>query len=146
MMNIRTAIALLSAGFIGTACAANGDNHTHRHHATAGHSHQMMKDGGASSTQSVTKHPTASKATMMLADAKGNKVMTDGQVKRINKSSKKITIKHGEIANLEMPPMTMVFRVADENMLDQVKKGDKVKFHVEERDGAMVITEITTSK
>ena len=68
--------------------------------------------------------------------------MADGVVKRINKGSKKLTIKHGEIPSLEMPPMTMVFRVADDAMLDAVKKGDKVKFQVIDRDGKMIITEI----
>jgi len=68
--------------------------------------------------------------------------MADGVIKRINKGAKKLTIKHGEIPSLEMPPMTMVFRVADDAMLDAVKKGDKVKFQVIDQDGKMVITEI----
>ncbi len=68
--------------------------------------------------------------------------MADGVVKRINKGAKKLTIKHGEIKSLEMPPMTMVFRVAEDAMLDAVKKGDKVKFQVIDRDGKMIITEI----
>ena len=42
--------------------------------------------------------------------------------------------------------MTMVFRVADDAMLDAVKKGDQVMFHVEDKDGAMVITEIKSVK
>jgi len=81
---------------------------------------------------------------MMMADGKA--AMSTGQIKRINKGSKKITIKHGEIKNLDMPPMTMVFRVADDAMLDAVKKGDQVMFHVEDKDGAMVITEIKSVK
>lgn len=68
--------------------------------------------------------------------------MTNGEVKKIDKDSQKITLKHGEIKNLEMPPMTMVFRVQDPALLDKVKPGDKVRFSVERRDGAIVLTAI----
>lgn len=68
--------------------------------------------------------------------------MADGEIKRISKGSKKLTIKHGEIKSLDMPPMTMSFGVSDEKMLEMVKKGDKVKFKAETVDGKMVVTEI----
>ena len=35
--------------------------------------------------------------------------------------------KHGPLANLDMPPITMVFQVKDP-VLEQVKAGHKVKF------------------
>lgn len=72
--------------------------------------------------------------------------MTDGEVKKIDKDAGKITIKHGPITNLKMPGMTMVFRVADPAMIDQVKADDKVKFHVEKMNGAMTITKIEAGK
>lgn len=75
----------------------------------------------------------------MAMDMKGMK-MSDGEVRKIDKETQKITLRHGEIKSLDMPGMTMVFRVADAAMLDMVKVGDKVKFNVEKRDGAMVIT------
>jgi Cu(I)/Ag(I) efflux system protein CusF len=68
--------------------------------------------------------------------------MTDGEVRKVDKGTKKITIKHGEIKNLEMPGMTMVFQVKDPAMLDQVKTGDKVRFKAEKANGAIVVTEI----
>ncbi|MFK7965948.1 MAG: copper-binding protein [Burkholderiaceae bacterium] len=68
--------------------------------------------------------------------------LADGEIKRISKGSKKLTIKHGEIKSLDMPPMTMSFGVSDEKMLEMVKKGDKVKFKAETVDGKMVVTEI----
>lgn len=71
-----------------------------------------------------------------------NDTMADGVIKRIDMEAKKLTIKHGEIKNLEMPPMTMVFRVADDAMLEAVKKGDKIQFNVIEKDGKMTVTEI----
>ena len=52
--------------------------------------------------------------------------MTDGEVRKVSKDTGKITLKHGEIKNLDMPPMTMVFQVKDPGLLDKVKPGDKV--------------------
>lgn len=72
--------------------------------------------------------------------------MTDGEVRKVDKDAKKITIKHGEIKNLEMPGMTMVFQVKDPAMLDKVKAGDKVKFTAEQIGGAIVVTDIQSAK
>ena len=72
--------------------------------------------------------------------------MTEGEVRKIDKDTKKITLKHGEIKNLGMPGMTMVFQVNDPSMLETVKAGDKVKFNVEKAGGAMVVTHIEAVK
>ena len=66
----------------------------------------------------------------------------DGEIKKVDKSTKKLTIKHGEIKSLEMPGMTMVFQVKDPAMLDQVKTGDKVRFKTEKANGGFVVTEL----
>ena len=68
--------------------------------------------------------------------------ITEGEIRKVDKESKKITIKHGEIKHLEMPAMTMVFQIKDPAVLDQIKAGDKVKFLVEKTGGTFVITEI----
>ena len=78
--------------------------------------------------------------TVLVAQAASS--MTDGEVRKVDKDSKKITIKHGEIRNLNMPPMTMVFQVKDAGMLEQVKPGDKVRFHAEQVNGALTVTQI----
>jgi len=83
-----------------------------------------------------TQPSTGSTATATAAD------MTEGEVRRIDKTAGKISIKHGEIKNLDMPPMTMVFQVKDAAMLDTVNVGDKVRFHVEKQGGALVVTEL----
>lgn len=72
--------------------------------------------------------------------------MTQGEVRKIDKDAKKITIKHGEIKNLEMPPMTMVFQVRDTALLEQVQAGDKVQFKVMKDGGALVVTDLQTVK
>lgn len=66
--------------------------------------------------------------------------MADGEVRRIDKATGKITLKHGEIKNLDMPSMTMVFQVKDPSALNSLKVGDKVKFRAEQSGGAYVVT------
>lgn len=72
--------------------------------------------------------------------------MSDGEIKKVDKDAGKITIKHGPLANLDMPGMTMVFRVKDAAMLDQVKAGDKVRFNAEKLNGALTVTAIEAGK
>ena len=72
--------------------------------------------------------------------------MADGEVRKIDKENKKITLKHGVIKNLDMPGMTMVFQVKDAAMLDSVKAGDKIKFKAEQAGSAVVVTEIVPAK
>lgn len=72
--------------------------------------------------------------------------MAQGVVRKVDKDAKKITIKHGEIKSLEMPPMTMVFQVRDPALLEQVQAGDKVQFKAVDDKGALVVTEIQTVK
>jgi Cu(I)/Ag(I) efflux system protein CusF len=71
---------------------------------------------------------------------------TDGEVRKVDKEAGKVTLKHGPIANLEMPPMTMVFRVKEPAMLERMKQGDKVKFKAEKVQGAYTVTELAPAK
>ena len=68
--------------------------------------------------------------------------MSDGEVRKIDKDSQKITLKHGEIKNLGMPGMTMVFKVKDSTLLDKIQVGSKVKFAAESADGSIYVTAI----
>jgi len=68
--------------------------------------------------------------------------LTDGEVRKVDKAAGKLTLKHGEIKNLEMPPMTMIFVVKDKALLDRVKAGDKVRFKAAREGGALVVTEL----
>lgn len=69
----------------------------------------------------------------------------DGEVRRIDKDARKITLRHGPIKNLDMPAMTMVFQVKDTALLDKVNTGDKVRFSAEKIGGAYVVTAIETA-
>lgn len=68
--------------------------------------------------------------------------LTDGEVKKVDKETGKITLRHGELKNLNMAAMTMVFRVKDPSMLDQVKVGSKVKFAADRVNGAVTIVQL----
>lgn len=68
--------------------------------------------------------------------------MTDGEVKKVDKDAAKLTIKHGPLTNLDMAGMTMVFRVKDPAMLDQVKEGDKIRFVADRVNGAITVVEM----
>ena len=68
--------------------------------------------------------------------------MTDGEVRKVDLEGGKVTLKHAEIKNLDMPGMTMVFAVKDKTMLDKLKAGDKVKFKAVNEGGKITITEI----
>lgn len=84
-------------------------------------------------------------ASAALADEKhhhGANAPVEGEVRKVDKDAKKLTIKHGPIQNLDMPAMTMVYRVKDPAMLDQVKAGDKVRFQAEKIGEALTVTKI----
>jgi Cu/Ag efflux protein CusF len=66
--------------------------------------------------------------------------MSDGEVRKVDKGAGKITLRHGPIPNLDMPRMTMVFRVQDPALLDQVREGDKVRFTADKVGGQYTVT------
>lgn len=68
--------------------------------------------------------------------------LTEGEIRKVDKDAKKITIKHGPMPSLDMPAMTMVFQVRDPAVLEQVKAGDKVKFEAQKLGGAYTVTSI----
>ena len=72
--------------------------------------------------------------------------MADGEVRKVDKDAKKITLKHGEIKSLDMPAMTMVFQVPNAALLDKVKAGDKVKFKADKAGAGYAVTEIEVAK
>ena len=71
---------------------------------------------------------------------------SDGEVRKVDKDAGKLTLKHGEIKNLDMPGMTMVFQVKEPALLDKVKVGDKVKFRAEKSGSSYVVTVIEPAK
>jgi Cu/Ag efflux protein CusF len=72
--------------------------------------------------------------------------LSDGEIRKVDKDAGKLTIKHGEIKNLDMPPMTMVFQVNEKSLLDKVKAGEKIKFKAISDNGKFTVTEIQPAK
>jgi Cu(I)/Ag(I) efflux system protein CusF len=70
-----------------------------------------------------------------------------GEVRKIDESAGKITLKHGPAKSLGMDEgMTMVYHVKDPEMLKQVKVGDKVKFEAEDSSTGLTVTKLQKSK
>ena len=76
----------------------------------------------------------------------GAAAVTEGEVRKVDKEQGKITLKHGAIKNLGMPGMTMIFRVKDKAMLDQVKEGDKVEFTADNINNQLTVTKIEAAR
>lgn len=87
--------------------------------------------------QNAKKNSPAMATTTVQADD-----MTYGEVRKINKEAGKVTLKHGRIENLDMPGMTMVFRVKDKRLLDNIQEGEKVKFKAVNDKGKLTIIDI----
>ena len=94
------------------------------------------------------KHLTTLIATLLTSAAFAQAVLpaTEAEVRKVDKDAGKITLKHGEIKNLDMPAMSMVFQVKDKTLLDKVKAGDKVSFTADKVDGTYTVLSIEPAK
>ncbi|MDR1708145.1 MAG: copper-binding protein [Candidatus Accumulibacter sp.] len=72
--------------------------------------------------------------------------LVDGTVKKIDKAGGKVTVAHGPLTNLNMPAMTMVFRVKDAAWLDQMKADAKIRFVADSIDGVLTIVRFEAVK
>ena len=100
----------------------------------------LSKDGGAT----VYEQYPAGVYAQAAATAKAG--FTEAEVRKVDKENKKVTLKHGEIKNLDMPAMTMVFQLNDGAALDRLKAGDKVRFKAASEGGKYTVTEIQAAK
>lgn len=81
----------------------------------------------------------AAPAAQAPADAAA---LSEGTVRKVDRAAGKLTIAHGPLKGLGMPPMTMAFKVSDPAMLDKVKAGDKVRFLADRIEGAFTVTKL----
>ena len=81
-------------------------------------------------------------ACLALAAAAQTTDLSEGEIRKVDPEGGKMTIAHGEIKSIDMPPMTMVFTVKNPVLFGDLKKGDKVRFAVVREDGKLVVTEI----
>ena len=98
---------------------------------------QAPAAAAAAAADSHSSHyPAAAASTTPQAE------LSEGEITRWDPRTLRLTLKHGEIKNLEMPPMTMVFRVADASVVGDLKPGDKVRFRAEQISGAYHVQRI----
>ena len=81
-------------------------------------------------------------AMVPFVAAKAQQAMVAAEVVKVDKGAGRLTLKHGEIQRLEMPPMTMAWRVSRVQMLDDLEVGDRVRFVPERIEGQYTITAI----
>ena len=102
----------------------------------------------ATSAATLATSAAAQVAAMapMASTSAGQSSMSEGEIRNVDKDAGKLTIKHGELKNLGMPGMTMVFRVKDPAMLGQVRVGDKIHFVADKVGGALTVTRLEVAK
>lgn len=91
-------------------------------------------------------HTLSLSALVAFAGAAYSADYSEGEVRKIDKAAGKVTLKHGDLKNLGMGPMTMVFTAKDPKILDKVKAGDKVKFVAASEGGKLIVTEIQPAR
>ena len=103
-----------------------------------------VDEGHSSHSVATSSEPSTAVAVAVAvaASASAQAEMSEGVVRKVNKDAQKITIRHGELKNLDMPPMTMVFRVKDPAFLDKVKTGDEIHFVAEKVEGQFTVTQL----
>ncbi|MBB3353596.1 Cu/Ag efflux protein CusF [Rhizobium sp. BK049] len=67
---------------------------------------------------------------------------TKGVVNKVDAKAQKVTIKHEDLKNLDMPAMTMVFRVEDPALLEKLKAGSNIEFVAERVNGKLTVTDV----
>jgi len=72
--------------------------------------------------------------------------MTEAVIQKVDTTNGQVLLKHGDITNLGMTAMTMVFPVADKKMLEPFKAGDKVRFHAELLEGKPTVTKLEPAR
>jgi len=79
---------------------------------------------------------------MSAPSASTKSALTDAEVKKVDPETGMVTLKHGALENVGMPPMTMAFKAKDAAMVKQVHEGDKVKVRVESVNGMLTIVKM----
>ena len=99
-------------------------------------------DHGVGQVAQVTQLAQATQPEQAARAAQLDADLAQGEVRKIDHANRKLTIRHGEIRQLDMPPMTMVFQATDPKLLDGLKVGDKVMFAAARSGTAYTVTRI----
>jgi Cu/Ag efflux protein CusF len=104
----------------------------------------VQKDGTAKSFQHYPGLPRMAQrdGLQRVSEDAASLPWAQAEVRRIDKVTGKVALKHGEIKNLDMPPMSMVFQVKDPSQLDALQVGQKVRFQAVQDKGAYWVLRI----
>lgn len=106
----------------------------------------LLAAGLATAAQDHAAHghaaPTAAVAAAATTASATAAALTRGEVMRVDARNGRLTVRHEDIANLDMPAMTMVFALAEPQQAAQFKPGDKIRFRAEQDNGALTMTRV----
>ena len=105
----------------------------------------MLGAGLAFQASADDRHHPQTETTSAAAAA-STAALTEGEVRKIDMAAGKVTIKHGPMPKFDMPAMTMVYRVKDKAMLDNLKPGDKIKFDADGVGGEFTVLRLERVK
>jgi len=119
-----------------------------QHVLTSGLFLALLASSAAFAAEQHNHSPGMNHEAMPRMDHAQMKVMplTDGVAKKVDAQNGKITLTHGEIANVKMPAMTMSYRVKQAQWLESIHAGDKVRFAMDKLNGEFVVAYIETVK
>lgn len=86
--------------------------------------------------------PSAAPSAAPAAAAPGTLPWAEAEVRRVDAGAGAVTLRHGDIRNLDMPPMTMVFKARNPAILNGIKAGDKVRFTADQINGTYTVLSI----
>jgi len=109
--------------------------------------HKFFNRRNKSMTIRIRRNVSAAVATLALASnpllsAAEEPVWTKGEITAINVELGKVTVRHEEIKNLDMPPMRMIFGVTDPEIIANLKIGNKKEFYFVDQNGRMMIKQV----
>jgi Cu/Ag efflux protein CusF len=113
----RGLVALLALG----AISFNNASAQHMHDHDTHHGHVMGEGAPA---------------------GQGQLPRVSAEVRRLDTRANTLSLRHEEIPNLDMPPMTMVFQVSDPNLLEGITAGDRIWVTVDQIDGAYTVQSV----
>lgn len=81
---------------------------------------------GAAATQPAADGADAAGAG--AATDRDGRPWVEAEVRRVDRSNRRVSLRHGPIPNLDMGGMTMVFQLSDPALLEQVQPGQRIRF------------------
>lgn len=126
----RTLPYLTLLAVFGVVALNSGHAQDRHHHGTG------ANDGMQHHDQAQGMHGSGS------GPVQGELPKVESEVRRINTRANTISLRHGQIPNLDMPPMTMVFQVSDPRLLEGLAVGDEILATFDQIDGAYTVLSV----